>query len=245
MITPRRAADRLHVRRHRQDAWLTFRAKDQADPFAGGFGALEILNEDRLPPGVGVLPYAQPEAEVVTYVLEGSLAQKDSAGAWAAIGAGEFQRMVAKHGVAHSAANASRVKWAHIFQIWLRHGLAKLEPGHEQRRFSAAQRRGALCVVASPDGRHESLRLHEDVVIFSAMLDEGQHLIHELGAMRSAWLHVVSGEVGLADLVLAAGDGVGFSAERSVSVTAREKTELLLFDLPETPLQATLPGGVA
>ena len=245
MITPRRAEERQHVRRHRQDAWLTFRAQDQADPFAGGFGALCILNEDLLPPGVGVLPYSQPEAEVVTYVLEGALAQKDSVGSWAAIGAGEFQRMICKHGVRHSASNASRVQWAHIFQMWLRPGPTRLEPSHEQRRFSAAQRRGTLCVVASPDGRNESLRLREDVVIFSALLDEGQHLIHELGPKRSAWLHIVSGEVGLADLVLTAGDGVGITAERAVSLTAREKTELLLFDLPEDTRPSTPVGAIA
>ena len=144
------------------------------------------------------------------------------------IQAGEFQRMTAGRGLRHSETNASRTEWAHVFQIWLRPSEAGLEPGHEQKRFSAAERRGGLCVVASPDARRGSLRIHQDALVYSAMLDPGQHVIHELSQGRSAWLHLVQGEVTLGDIVLTTGDGAGVTAEPAVSLTAREETEILL-----------------
>jgi hypothetical protein len=150
--------------------------------------------------------------------------------------------MTAGRGIRHSETNASRTDSAHVFQIWLRPSEAGLPPSHEQKRFSAAERRGVLCVVASPDGRRGSLRIHQDALMCSALLDPGQHVVHELSYGRSAWLHVVRGEVTLGDTVLAAGDGAGVSAERAVSLTAREESEILLFDLgeelPRSPLLA-------
>ena len=127
--------------------------------------------------------------------------------------------------------NASRTDWAQVFQLWLRPAKAKLEPGDENKRFSAAERRGGLCVVASPDAREGSLRIHLDALIYSAMLFPGQHLIHEISRGRSAWLHVVEGEAILGDLVLTTGDAAGVTAERAVSFTAREETEILLVDV--------------
>ena len=106
-----------------------------------------------------------------------------------------------------------------------------LEPGYEQKRFSAAERRAGLCVVASPDARRGSLRIHQDALIYSAMLDPGQHVVHELSPGRRAWLHLVQGEAVLGDIVLTTGDGAGFAAERAVSLTAQEETEILLIDL--------------
>jgi quercetin 2,3-dioxygenase len=231
MITLRRHKERHHDRRRKQDLWQTFYPPDQADALAGGFGTLEILNEDRLPPGARIPRHPHRDAEIVTYVREGALANDDSMGRSGVIQAGEFQRMTAGRGIRHSETNASRTDWAHVFQIGLRPSEAGLEPSHEQKRFSAAERRGVLCVVASPDGRRGSLRIHQDALMYSAMLDPGQHVVHELSQGRSAWLHLVQGEVMLGDVVLTTGDGVGVTAERAVSLTAREQTELLLLDL--------------
>jgi quercetin 2,3-dioxygenase len=231
MITLRRAKERFHHRRRKQDIWLTFDPRDRADPLADGFGTLEGLGEDRLAPGAGVLRQPYHDAEIVTYVREGALAYDDSTGASGVIHAGEFQRMIAGGGIRHSQTNASRTAATHVFQMRLRPWEVGSEPGHEQERFSAAQRRGGLCVVASPDGRRRSLRMHQDVLICSAMLAPGQHVIHELTQGRSAWLHVVQGEVVLGDIVLTTGDGVGVAGERAVSLTAREESEILLLDL--------------
>jgi redox-sensitive bicupin YhaK (pirin superfamily) len=231
MITLRRAKERRHNRRRRQEVWLTFYPQDLADPLADGFGTLEILNENRLPPSASVPLQPRDDAEIVTYVCEGSLAYEDSMGRSGVIQAGEFQRMTAGRKMRHSETNASRSDWAHIFQIWLRPSEPGLDSGHEQKRFSAAQRRGGLCVVASPDARRGSLRIHQDALMYSALLDPGQHVVHELSQGRSAWLHLVQGEVTLGDVVLSAGDGAGVTAERVVSLTAREETEILLLDL--------------
>jgi redox-sensitive bicupin YhaK (pirin superfamily) len=231
MFTLRRAKERHHDRLHKQDVWHTFYSQGGVDPLANGFGALEILNEDHLPPGAGVPHEPRHDAEIVTYVREGALAHEDSEGRSGVIHAGEFQRRTAGRGIRHSETNASRADWAHFFQIWLRPSQAELEPSHEQKRFSAAERRGGLCIIASPDARRGSLRIHQDALMYSAMLDPGQHVIHELSAGRSAWLHLVQGEVMLDDVVLSTGDGAGVTGERAVSLTAREQTEILLVDL--------------
>ncbi len=239
MISLRRTQERHHGRRHKREVWLTFYRRDRADPLADGFGSLEILNEDRLPPRADVPRVPFHDAEVVTYVREGALAYEDSMGRSGVIHAGEFQRMTTGRGIRHSETNASRTDWAHVFRIRLRSPEAGLEPDHEQKRFSAAERRGVLCVIASPDARSGSLRIHQDVLMYSAMLHPGQHVVHELTQSRSAWLHLVQGEVTFGDVVLTTGDGAGVTAERAVSLTAREETEILLIDvgeqLPKSP----------
>jgi quercetin 2,3-dioxygenase len=245
MITLRRAKERHQDPRSKREVWFAFHRQDRTDPLAGGFGALEMLNEGRLPPGSGVPRHPQHDSEIVTYVREGALAYDDSMGRSGVIHAGEFQRMTAKRGVRHSDTNASRTDAAHVFQIWLRPLETGLEPSHEQKRFSVAERRGGLCVVASPDGRAGSLRLHRDVLICSAMLNPGQHVIHELSAGRSAWLHLVQGEATLGDVVLTSGDGAGVRGERAVSLPAREENEILLLDLGEPFPGATKNGGEA
>ena len=229
MITLRRAEERRHVRGRRYETWFTFSPHDvSARP---GFGELQSLNEERLAPGVGVPLHAHPATEIVTYVLEGTLAHKDSKGRSSVINAGEFHRMTSTRAMRHSEVNASRSQWAHVFQIGLYSPEARLGPSHEQKRFSAAERRGILCAIASPDGRQGSLCIQPDAAIYSAMLDPGRHVVHAISPGRRAWLHVVRGEATLGDVVLTTGDGAGFEAERAVSLTAREQTEILLLDL--------------
>jgi redox-sensitive bicupin YhaK (pirin superfamily) len=235
VITVRRAEQRHHARRRKQEIWFSFYSHDRADSLADGFGALEILNEARVPPGAGVTRVPRHDAEIVTYVREGALTYQDAKGHTGVIQAGEFQRVTARRGVSHSETNASRTDWAHAFQAWLRPAEPRSEPGHEQKRFSIAERRGLLRIIASPDARRGSLRINQDALMYSALLHPGQHLVHELSHGRSAWLHIVAGEVTLRDVVLTTGDGAGISAERAVSLTAREETELLLVDLGQPP----------
>ena len=233
MITLRRTGERHHDRRRKHEVWLTFDAKAENDPLADGFGALQILDEDRLSPGADLSRRPDGDAEIVIYVCGGALAYDDSTGRAGVIQAGEFRRTTAGRGRRQHEANASRSDWAHVFQIWLRATKATVDRGHEQKRFSAAERRGELCVVASPDARRGSLRLDQDAVLYSAMLEPGRHVVHELAQKRSAWLHIVQGEATLGDIVLSTGDGVGVTAERAVSLTARVRTEILLLDLGE------------
>lgn len=230
MIVLRRADERKHERRRKQEAWLTFSSRDPEDPLAQGFGPLETLKEGRISPRAGL---RQPvrDAEIITYVREGTLAYQDALGQPGVIRAGEFQRMTAGRGIRYSEMNASPTDWAHVFQIWLRPPVEQIEPGHEEKRFTAAERRGILCIVASPDGRRDSLKLHQDAMVYSTTLDRGQHIIHELSPNRSAWLHLVSGSADFGTVTLNTGDGAGISAERALSLTARQETEVLLLDL--------------
>lgn len=243
MITLRRAEERHYERRHKQEVWHSFYPQDREDPLADGFGALEFLDEDHFPPGGGSQRHGHRDAEIVTYVREGALAYEDSRGRSGVIYAGEFQRITAGSGIRHSETNASRTDWAHVFQSGLRSLAPGREPSLEQKRFSAAERRGDLYVVASFDARRGSLLLRQDALMYSALLDPGQHVVHELSQGRSAWLHLVQGEVTINDLVLTTGDGAGVTAERAVSLTAQEVTEVLLFDLGEPMPRFPTTGG--
>lgn len=189
------------------------------------------LKECRLPPG-GALPSDDHrQTEIVTYVCDGSLAYEDSTGTSGVIHAGEFQRTTIGPRLHRQQTNASPTLWTHLFQLQLNVLTKEFETGYEQKRFSAAQRRGQLCVVASRDGRHDSLHLQHDVLMQSSLLDEGQHLVHQLAPGRRAWLHLVAGEVTLGDDVLSIGDGASIEAERAVSLTASAETEILLLEL--------------
>jgi redox-sensitive bicupin YhaK (pirin superfamily) len=234
MMTLRRAKERQHDRHRKQEVWRTFYAQRGTNSLVHGFGTLEILDEGRLAPGASVPRHPLHDAEVVTYVREGALAYRDSRGCSGVIHAGEFQRMTAGRGVRYSEMNASQIEWAHLFQLRLRPSQAGREPSHEQKRFSAAQRRGAFCVVAAPDARRGSLCIQQDAVMYSAILDPGHHVVHELSQGRMAWLHLVQGEITVGDVVLTSGDGVGLTSERALSLTAHTQTELLLLDLGET-----------
>jgi redox-sensitive bicupin YhaK (pirin superfamily) len=233
MITLRRNERRRHLRRRKHESWLAFFAEDGVEAPAAGFGALELLDEERIAPAAAVTLQPQLDSEVISYVLAGTLAYEDSNGGSGVLHAGEFQRITCGQSVHHDQRNASRTEWAHVFRIWIRCSEALLPASSEQRRFYVADRRGGLCAVASPDGRRGSLLIHQNAVLYSAMLDSGQHLVHELASGRSAWLHVVRGEAKLDDVVLSAGDGAGITAQRAVSLTVLEETEILLVDLSD------------
>jgi redox-sensitive bicupin YhaK (pirin superfamily) len=235
MITLRRGDERHRERRQKHQIWFTFPPRGAPEPLAGGFGALEELQQERLAPGAAAPRRAGRASEIVTYVSEGALAHEDSMGRSGVIRAGEFHRRNGAKGLRHTETNASRSDWVQSFHLWLRasgDGDGTGPPGHEQKRFSAAARRGRLCVVASVDGRAGSLCVQQDVLMCSAILDRGQHIVHELARGRSAWLHLLQGEISLGgDLSLTAGDGAGLTEERAVSFTARVDTEVLLLDL--------------
>ena len=233
MIALRRASERHYDQRRKQEIWLTFDRRNRADPFADGFGNLESLSEKRLPPGTSALRHPHHNAETVTYVREGALAYEDSTGRSGVLLAGEFQCLTSGRGIQRSETNASRTNGLQVFQVELSSSGAELESGEEQKRFSTAERRGELCVIASPDARRGSLPIHQDALMYSALLDAGQHVIHEISQGRSVWLHLVQGEATFANFVLTTGDGVGVRAESAMSLTAREETEILLFDLGE------------
>ena len=230
MVTVRRAEERRHDRYGKLDVWLTFFPAVVPGSLASGLGFMTLLNEYQLQPGGSIPCEAVEESEIITYVHEGTLVCEDGTGSSRVVLAGEFQRMTSRRLRPCQEINPSLSDCANVFQFRLEPAIGDVERRREQRRFSNAERRQGLCVFASVDARRQSLRLHQDVLMYSAILDSGQHVIHALTEGRSAWLHIVKGSVGLGDLVLRCGDGAGITNERAVSFTAREATEILLVD---------------
>jgi redox-sensitive bicupin YhaK (pirin superfamily) len=240
MLTPRRAEQRSEERHGQQEAWLTFSAQAGNDPKLEGFGGLAVLDEFRLAPGGTISGHSMREAELITYLFEGTLAYQDSLGRESAMQAVEFRRMSVGRGVRSSETNSSRTDWTRLFRVGLGSS-AGLQCDPEQKRFSVAQRRDGLCLVASAAARAGSLRIRDDALLYSALLRPGQHLVHQLEPGRRAWLHVVNGEVALRDLVLTSGDGVGISAD-SAGARPRSATAWLP-SYPGRRLRASLPAG--
>lgn len=234
MLTLMRAEERHHHRRKKCEIWVTFRNGDggHSDPLADGFGVIAFLNEMRFAPGAQ-RAFEHRDAETVTYVREGTLSFSDSTGQGNVIDSNEFHCFVNRPRVRSMQRNVSQTDSAHAFEIGLRFPHRAVLGCIGQKRFSVAERRGEFLLVASGDARNGSLRLHQEIDIYSAVLDRGQHVVHALGQGHSAWLHIIEGEAILGDVVLKRGDGSGFRAERSVSVTASEVSELLLLDLAE------------
>jgi hypothetical protein len=225
-------ARRYERHRNRQD-WLTFDPERPASARDGGFEILENIAESHWGPQATARS-VEPQApiEVVTYVRAGRLVRTDSSGARRELHAGEFEReAIAAGGSQYVEANPSGTHFAHLFRISLRLDRPHLERTHECKRFSEAERKGRMFVVASPGGENGSLRLVQDVRIVSSLLYPGRHVAHELHPRRAAWVHVVHGAVSLGPLVLRKGDGAGVTAG-AVSVTAREHSEILLIDMP-------------
>jgi len=231
MLTLREGSSRRHIERAGHDTWMTFDPESHRDPFRHGFRALEGLNEDRLAPGFEVPPHSQQNVEMLTYVQEGLLFHEDDTGKAGAIRAGEFQHLSAGSGIRHRRSNGSQLDSAHVIEGKLRPDRQGLSPESVQMRFAAGDRKGVFRLVASPDARTAAFHMHQDVQVYSSLPDRGCHLIHQLKAGRHAWLQVVTGRIQVLDLALIAGDGVAYMDELSVSITALEPSEVLLFDL--------------
>jgi redox-sensitive bicupin YhaK (pirin superfamily) len=210
--------------------WQIFRPSNPESPLDRAFGTLESWKEGRLPPRAALGHLAQG-AEILTYVRQGEILYEDPDGSSGILRAGEFQRMTLKRGVRYNAINASPIHWAHVVQVSLQPKHRDIERGHDERRFGLAERYGKLCVVASPDGRGGSLRVHQDAVLYSGIFGRGWQVVHELEPGRRAWLHVAYGAVAVRGVELTAGDGAGFIDEVAVSATAVEDTEILLLSI--------------
>jgi quercetin 2,3-dioxygenase len=231
MITLRKAEDRRRRKRGIHDSWMAFDPENRVDPLRHGFHALESLDEESLGPGMRLRAHPRKDIEILTYVHEGVLILQDEAGQLGRQGPGEFQYMSASPAVRHRALNGSSSDTAHVYQSRMTPSLVEVHPVPEQRIFPTADREGILRLVVSRDGGGMSLRSRQDVRLYSSILLQGHHLVHELEGGRCAWLHVVKGTVVIRDLELRAGDAAAFDGETAVSFTAQEPAEILLFDL--------------
>ncbi len=231
MITIRRSGERRFIANDNQKTRMTFDPENPADPIGNGFGALRIFNEEVLKPGRAFLLHTPKEAVIVTYVHEGVVIYYGPLDKNTLLRPGSFHRIKAQPGAEHYLAGASTTDDARVFRGEFAPGTGLMEPEGRKKHFTLAERKGVLKLIASPDGKEASLKLQQDVEMYSTLLNEGNHMIHELKPGRRAWLHVVKGAIRLGGLDLKTGDGAGFTDVMGVSFTAQEPSEILLFDL--------------
>ncbi len=233
MIQVRRSAERGHFDHGWLDTFHTFSFADYRDERHMGFRALRVINEDRVAPGQGFGTHGHRDMEILTYVLEGAVAHRDSSGGKGTIVPGEVQRMTAGTGVTHSEVNPSDEEPLHLLQIWLLPDRRGHAPSYEQKAFPDEERRGRLRLVASPDGASGSLSIHQDARVYASLLAKGQEVEHRLASGRGAWVQVARGEVALGGQVLRAGDGASLEGQETLRIAGAGdgEAELLLFDL--------------
>lgn len=213
------------------DSRHTFSFGDYHDQQHMGFRNLRVINEDRVIPGKGFPTHSHRDMEIITYVLEGALAHKDSTGASPVIQVGDVQRMSAGTGISHSEYNASQTEPVHFLQIWIVPDETDLAPGYEQRAFPLDRNRGGWTLIASKDGRDGSVTVHQDVDVWAARFSPGEQAILRLKPSRRAWVQTVRGAGRLNGMLLSAGDGAAAIEEEILEFKAVEDAELLLFDL--------------
>jgi redox-sensitive bicupin YhaK (pirin superfamily) len=197
-----------------------------------GFGPLRVINEDRVAPGQGFGTHGHRDMEIISYVLDGTLAHKDSMGNGSSLRPGDVQRMSAGTGVRHSEYNHSADEPVHFLQIWIMPDVQDIDPGYEEKHFDAASKRGRLRLIASKDGREGSVLIHQDASLYAGILDGEDRLEHTLAPGRLAYVHVVRGRVSVNGKELAGGDALKIAREAAVNFCAAQDAELLLFDLP-------------
>jgi redox-sensitive bicupin YhaK (pirin superfamily) len=239
VIRLRPAAERGHANHGWLDSWHSFSFADYHDPAHLHFGPLRVINEDRVQAGGGFATHAHADMEILSYVLAGELAHQDSMGNGSIIRPGDVQRMSAGRGVRHSEFNHSKTELVHFLQVWIIPDVRGIAPEYEQRHIGAAERRGRLRLIASPDGAGESLRIHQQARVHAGLFDGSETARLALAAGRLAYVHLARGSLGVNGQPLRSGDGAMLENEASVELGEGAGAEVLVFDLPgDSP-----PGG--
>ncbi len=231
MLTVRQSKDRGFA----DHGWLqshhSFSFAGYYDPQHMGWGNLRVINEDWIAPGKGFGTHGHRDMEIITYVLSGSLAHKDSMGNVVAIPPGDVQRMSAGTGVQHSEFNHAPDATTHLLQIWIEPNVMGVEPGYEQTTFEDAKKRGQLCLVASNDGVQGSVTIHADARLYAGLFNRGESATLALAPGRKAYVHLVRGELCVNGVVLAAGDAGLMDGEPEITLAQGVGAEVLVFDL--------------
>lgn len=232
MIIPRLSSERGYADHGWLKALHSFSFADYYDPKEMGWGALRVINEDRVAPGAGFGKHGHRDMEIVTYILDGALEHKDSLGNGGVIRRGEVQRMSAGKGILHSEFNPSPVAGTHLLQIWIEPAQLGTPASYEQQALPEAELRGRWRLVASPDGADGSTTIGQDARLWASLLAPGENLPYALVAGRLAYVHVVRGRLALNGQILGTGDAAKIADETRLDFQADEETEFLLFDLP-------------
>jgi redox-sensitive bicupin YhaK (pirin superfamily) len=232
MIEIRRAADRGYADHGWLRSYHSFSFADYFDPRHVEFGPLRVINEDRVVPGAGFPTHGHRDMEIISYVLEGELAHKDSMGTSSVIRPGDVQRMSAGRGVLHSEFNHSNESPVHFLQVWIQPNVRGIAPGYEQTHFPAQEKRGRLRLVASPDGADGSVRIHQDARVYAGLLDGPERAALAIAPGRLAYVHVARGSVRANGEALGAGDALKLIDVTGVELADGKAAEVLVFDLP-------------
>lgn len=231
MLELRKSRDRGHADHGWLESYHTFSFASYRDPNHVGFRDLRVINEDRVQPGKGFGTHPHSDMEIVSYVLEGQLAHKDSTGNVATLHRGDVQAMSAGSGLTHSEFNPSEDAPTHFFQIWLHPAHKGTEPAYADRSFPDEEKRNRLRLIVSPDGADGSLTIGQDARLYASLLESGARVGHALDEGRHAWVQLAGGAVSVNGVDMAAGDGLAVSDVHDLSITAGQDAELLLFDL--------------
>jgi redox-sensitive bicupin YhaK (pirin superfamily) len=231
MIAIRKSSQRGQADHGWLDSRFTFSFADYFDPDHIQFRTLRVMNDDRIAGGGGFPTHPHKDMEIVTYVLEGALAHKDSMGNGSVIRPGDVQYMSAGTGVAHSEFNASNKDAVHMYQIWMFPDKKGYKPVYDQKHFDEAEKSGNLRLVASPDGRDGSVKIRQDNELYASVLAPGETVKHQLKPERHAYVQIARGSVTLNGEKLETGDGAAVSAEKTLELRGVDKAEVLLFDL--------------
>jgi quercetin 2,3-dioxygenase len=231
MITIHKSNDRGHANHGWLDSRFSFSFAEYYDPEHVQFRTLRVMNDDRIAGGGGFPTHPHRDMEIVTYVLDGALAHKDSMGNGSVIRPGDVQYMSAGTGVAHSEFNASEKEPVHLYQIWMFPDKKNHEPTYDQKHFTEADKRGKLRLVVSPDGHDGSVKIRQDNELYATVLGAGESVKHQLKPERHAYVQVARGSVKLNGKELETGDGAAISEEKSLQLTGVKDAEVLLFDL--------------
>jgi redox-sensitive bicupin YhaK (pirin superfamily) len=231
MITLRKSAERGYADHGWLKSFHSFSFAEYHDPAHMGYGNLRVINEDRIAPGTGFGTHGHRDMEIISYVLEGALGHKDSIGNGASIVPGDVQRMSAGSGILHSEFNHAPQATTHFLQIWILPEARGVEPGYEQKHFDAASKRGALRLVASPDGRDGAVRLNADAALYAGLFDGAESAELALDPQRLAYVHVARGSIVVNGQRLETGDAMQIEAETVLRLTEGREAEVIVFDL--------------
>lgn len=232
MITKRASAERGITRASWLESHHSFSFADYYDPAHMGWRALRVINEDWIAPKGGFPTHGHRDMEILTYVLEGGLAHRDSLGNGSTIRPRDVQLMHAGTGIRHSEFNASESDPVHLLQIWILPDEEGVAPGYQQRSYPNGEMERRLRLVASNDGRHDSLVMHQDASVFAGRLKRGDVFEHALQPRRFGWVQVAQGAIDINGMPLQSGDGAAIADETKLLFGAMENSEVLLFDLP-------------
>lgn len=231
MIALRKSGERGFADHGWLKSFHTFSFAGYYDPKHMGFGPLRVINEDRVAAGQGFGTHPHRDMEIISYVLDGALEHKDSMGTGSVIRPGDVQRMSAGTGVMHSEYNASDKDKVHFLQIWIEPAKNGIPPSYEQKFFAPEEKRGKLRLVASPDGRDGSVKVHQDAQLHAALVNGDERVAYTLGSGRKAYVHVARGSVTVNGQPLGSGDALKATGEAEVVIEKGDNAEVLLFDL--------------